>query len=59
MKNATIIEEVIRSPKREYTISEAQQMLRKYGVLTTKNNVTKAYSHIVVKTKDGRRNGSK
>ena len=59
MSAAKTIEKVINAPKKAYTTSEAQLILHKYGVLTKKNTITKAYSHVIVKINGRRINGSK
>lgn len=43
------IDQVLNAPQKNYSKKEAQQLLQKYGVLTKKNTVSKAYSSIVVK----------
>ena len=43
------IERVINAPQRKYTKQEAQDMLRRYGVLTKNNTVSKAYREIIVR----------
>ena len=43
------IDQALNAPQKDYSKKEAQDLLQKYGVLTKKNNVSKAYSSIVVK----------
>lgn len=47
-KTASAIERVITAPVRKYTKQEAQDMLRRYGVLTDDNHVSEAYREIIV-----------
>ena len=49
---AMAVERVISSPPRKYTKQEAQEMLRRYGVLDANNSVTEEYQHIFVKKAD-------
>ena len=59
MTVSAAIEQVVKSPQKRYTREEARQLLQKYGVLTKDGNVSKAYSHIVVKADNEKENGKK
>ena len=55
----TRIDEIINAPTKTYTTKEAKELLYKYGVVTRKNAITKAYRDIIVKVKNEKGNGSK
>ena len=50
MSPSEAIDQAIKAPKKRFTKEEAQAMLRKYGVLTRSNNISKAYKDIIIKT---------
>lgn len=52
MSPSKAIEQAIKAPAKQYSKSEAREMLKKYGVLNRRNEISNAYKGIIVKTKD-------
>ncbi len=49
---AITIEEVLKTPSKQYTREEAQQILRQCGVLDKNNRVKSAYKDILIQKQD-------